>query len=142
MKSKMTEQVLTIEEMRHLQELGLQLKETMLYWAKPKIATDATWVLNIGNVRFGTYWETWEYIPAYTLQDILDALPKSIDGDNRTWLLETGVYADELRWFASYSNFQRLSVLRLDLGDELIDAAYGLLCWTVENGYIETNKTI
>lgn len=28
----MTKQVLSIEQMRHLQELGLELKETMLYW--------------------------------------------------------------------------------------------------------------
>lgn len=24
---------------------------------------------------------------------------------------------------------------------QLIDAAYSMLCWAIENGYVETNKT-
>lgn len=135
----MSKQVLTIEQMRHLQELGLQLKETMIYWAKPKVATDATWVLNIGNVRFGTYWETWEYIPAYTLQDILDVLlTEIVTGDRvNSWdyhTLEIGVHNIDILYI-SYGSLHYVH------NKEIIDAAYELLCWVIENGYVETNKT-
>ena len=41
----MSKQVLDIEQMQHLQELGMELKETLLYWcrihdSRPRAATN------------------------------------------------------------------------------------------------------
>lgn len=130
----MSKQVLTIEQMRNLQELGLGIKETTLYWVRPKNPVDSdTWVLFTWiSMKYG---EGFDFIPTYTLQDILDILPTSIDG----YKLEMGVeYAQS--WFAVYINgFQSL---RYECEENLIDAAYELLCWAIENGYVETNKKI
>ena len=74
-----------------------------------------------------------EGIPLYTLQDILDILLKFING----YKLEMGVRYDQ-SWFVTYiGDFQSL---RYECEENLIDAAYELLCWAVENGYVETNK--
>ena len=81
----MSKQCLDVQQMQHLQELGLKLKETMLYWARcvdnnPRAATHyGKWVLIKGNNAQTVGLMHWEFIPAYTLQDVLDALPESID---------------------------------------------------------------
>ena len=70
MKSK---QVLDVQQMQHLQELGLELEETMMRWqmANPK----GQWMLVPASFQNKKV----TGIPAYTLQDVLDALPESID---------------------------------------------------------------
>ena len=73
MKSK---QVLDVHQMQHLQELGMKMDYDTLYrYVKFE---DTDWLLkpfsdlNIIGISF-------KYIPAYTLQDVLDALPKSLE---------------------------------------------------------------
>lgn len=78
----MSKQCLDVHQMQHLQELGLEMKETMLYWARcvdnnPRAATHyGKWVLIKGNNAQTVGLMHWEFIPAYTLQDVLDALPE------------------------------------------------------------------
>ena len=77
-------------------------------------------------------------VPAYTLQDVLDALSDFIDDYNLIIGISFGVIRyDSLKWEDSpilketYFN---------DEDKYLIDAAYELLVWCVENKFIETNK--
>ena len=77
-------------------------------------------------------------IPAYTLQDVLDALPKMI------YPFPVHKIGFEL-WIGSgkifYANMFNLEdVLKVRYDKELIDAAYELLVWCIEKGYVETNK--
>ena len=140
----MNGQVLSIEQMQHLQELGLKLKETMLYWARcvdnnPRAATHyGKWVLIKGNNAQTVGLMHWEFIPAYTLQDVLDALPDFIN--------EYCLIIDMSFGVIRYDNLTRKNnpVLKEtyfnDEGNTLIDAAYEMLCWCIENGYVKTNK--
>ena len=150
MKSK---QVLGVQQMQYLQELGLEMKETMLYWARcvdnnPRAATHyGKWVLIKGNNAQTVGLMHWEFIPAYTLQDVLDALPIQIEIPlhpecgkfelrikrmvfNTGKVMHAVVYekSDYIDWFVLQSH------------EELIDAAYEMLCWVIEQGYVETNK--
>ena len=140
----MTKQVLDVQQMQHLQEMGLELKETMLYWARcvdnnPRAATHyGKWVLIKGNNAQTVGLMHWEFIPAYTLQDVLDALPDFIDDYSLSIDICFGVIRyDSLKWRDSpilketYFN---------DEDKGLIDAAYELFCWCVEWGFVETNK--
>ena len=140
----MNGQVLSIEQMQHLQELGLKLKETMLYWARcvdnnPRAATHyGKWVLIKGNNAQTVGLMHWEFIPAYTLQDVLDALPDFIN--------EYCLIIDMSFGVIRYDNLTRKNnpILKEtyfnDEGNTLIDAAYEMLCWCIENGYVKTNK--
>lgn len=77
MKSK---QVLSIEQMKHLQELGLDTSDASMCWCCFLGNIEEEWELEIyenvlNQKRDSTFWET---LPTYTLQDILDKLPESV----------------------------------------------------------------
>ena len=121
--------------MQHLQELGMKMDYDTLYrYVKFE---DTDWLLkpfsdlNIIGISF-------KYIPAYTLQDVLDALPKMI------YPFPVHKIGFEL-WIGSgkifYANMFNLEdVLKVRYDKELIDAAYSMLCWCIEQGYVEQNK--
>ena len=150
MKSK---QVLDVQQMQHLQELGLETsnasmlycdlydEEYILVESKHRFDKEENAILLEGVRNFVIYCK--KVTPAYTLQDVLDALPKYYHIANIGWTKlsirvhttkewEIGyVYTDEL---VKYAYKCRI------LGKELIDAAYELFCWCVEMGFVETNK--
>lgn len=140
MKSK---QVLSIEQMQHLQELGLKMKETMLYWcrihdSRPRAATNnGKWALCKGKNQPCVAIQHWEYIPAYTLQDVLDALPKSLEIGKSKY--EISIYMIGGKWAVDYYS-ETDADIQSEECESLIDAVYSRLCWAIENGYVETNK--
>ena len=135
MKSK---QVLDVQQMQHLQELGLKLDyNTMLSWIVDERGKDKPLLCisseAVDYVDFSHY-----CLPAYTLQDVLDALPDFIDEYSLIIDISFGVIRyDNLKWKDSpilkeaYFN---------DEDKYLIDAAYELLVCCVENKFVETNK--
>ena len=130
----MSKQVLTVEQMQQLQELGLELKQTTLSYVRGKLLEDEKWGLTtLKDLPSSMF----EQIPAYTLQDILDVLPKMVISLDSNYWLEI-VLDDEEHWYITYRNCNDCTVCPYD--KELIDAAYELLCWAVENGHVETNK--
>ena len=73
-------QVLDIKQMQHLQELGLEPKDTLLYWGRGidydhrlKSFDYGKWYLQKGNKAQVAGLSHWEFVPTYTLQDVLDA---------------------------------------------------------------------
>ena len=134
----MAKQTLSIEQMQHLQELGLELDYDTLYrYVKFE---DTDWLLkplsdlNIIGISF-------KYIPAYTLQDVLDALPKDISKDGCTWY--ASLYIDFENNRIAYGNTDRDGFEiyhEIMIEKDLIDAAYSMLCWAIENKFVETNK--
>lgn len=143
----MSKQVLDVQQMQHLQELGLEMKETMLYWARcvdnnPRAATHyGKWVLIKGNNAQTVGLMHWEFIPAYTLQDILDILPKDISREGCTW--SASLYIDYENNRIAYGNTDRDGFEiyhEIMIEKDLIDAAYSMLCWVIDNKFVETNK--
>lgn len=141
-------QVLNIKQMHHLQELGLKLGETLLYWAReiatiPRAANYyGKWILIKGKGQASVGMTRWEYVPAYTLQDILGILPSEIKPNLRRFWLRIDL-ADECLYYY-YDDYNlvehRKKVIGYDGVDGLIDAAYSMLCWCIENGYVKTEN--
>ena len=138
MKSK---QVLDVHQMQHLQELGLELKETMLYWVVYEVGHENNFVTTKENAM-EVIDESCGMLPAYTLQDVLDALPIEIKyKDKRCWLCieladeMIGYYYENARFEHKWVYYE---VVMID--ESLIDAGYKLLCWAIENKFVETNK--
>lgn len=127
MKSK---QILDVQKMQHLQELGLELDYDTLH--KYVKFEDTDWFLKPSS-DLNIIGVSCKYIPAYTLQDILDALPLGITYEKHTYLLTIEKY------YIRYESDHHHVAVRFG-GNELIDAAYELLVWTIENKYVETNK--
>lgn len=129
----MNKQVLSVEQMQHLQELGLELKPTMLHYTYNNLIEDKKWYLTVLTSSI------FEQIPTYTLQDILDTLPEFIYDDGYNYYLNLAV--DSVRsWCASYDSYDIGTTLEYFNDETPIDAAYGLLCWAIENGYVKINK--
>lgn len=142
----MSKQVLSIEQMHHLQELGLDTSKSSFcrFPLAIGLSDDGFPILSEKEyiISERKYESSFNY-PAFTLQDILDLLPDVIVNDYeklemriKRFVYDTGktMYAvlyekqDYVDWFIMYSD------------SILIDAAYEMLCWLIENRYVKTNK--
>lgn len=129
----MTKQVLDVQQMQHLQELGLELEETMMYWTNNhKEKQDWYMTRNPVGRLFAD-----ECLPAYTLQDVLDALPKSLEIGKSKY--EISIYMIGGKWAVDYYSETDADIQSLEC-ENLIDAVYSRLCWCIENKFVETNK--
>lgn len=137
----MTKQVLDIMQMQHLQELGMELKETMLYWVVYEVGHENNFVTTKENAM-EVIDESCGMLPAYTLQDVLDILPTEIKPAERRFWLRIDLSDECLYYYYDDCNLveHRKKVIGYDGIDGLIDAAYSLLCWCIENGYLDINK--
>lgn len=136
----MTKQVLSIEQMQLLQELGIDITNASVCWYKPDYDTEYFEMFGILNKKELTSGE--DCIPAYTLQDVLDALTR--------WEINDGfcprvtIDLSERLICYHYKDKGRVSMVMksFDGNDTecLIDAAYELLCLAIEKKFIETNK--
>ena len=149
----MSKQCLDVHQMQHLQELGLDTsnasmlycdlydEEYILVESKHRFDKEENAILLEGVRNSVIYCK--KVIPAYTLQDVLDALPKFYHIANIGWTkLSIRVHTTK-EWEIGYVYTDELSKYAYGcriLGKELIDAAYELFCWCVEWGFVETNK--
>ena len=146
----MSKQVLSVEQMQHLQELGLDISNASSCYYKQEGWEEGYFIALACDIKekggLVYYYDSFsgkeyilnEVIPAYSLQEVLDALPKMI------YPFPVHKIGFEL-WIGGgkifYANMFNLGdVLKARYDKELIDAAYELLVWCIENKYVETNK--
>ena len=133
----MSKQCLDAHQMQHLQELGLDTSNASMVWCKCDCEKEYSHLLPKDEDVFERCLAV-KYIPAYTLQDVLDALPDFIN--------EYCLIIDMSFGVIRYDNLTRKNnpILKEkyfnDEDNELIDAAYSLLCWAIDNKFVETNK--
>ena len=133
-----SKQILDVQQMQHLQELGMKLDYNTLF--KYVKFEDSDWLLKPSS-DLNVIGISCKYIPAYTLQDVLDALPKDISKDGCTWY--ASLYIDFENNRIAYGNTDRYGFEiyhEIMIEKDLIDAAYSMLCWVIENKFVETNK--
>lgn len=139
MKSK---QVLSIEQMKHLQELGLDTGDASMCWCRAISHKSVTWELEIYEYVINQKLDSnfGETTPTYTLQDILDKLPHYLNPFPSkqilfVWMIERDTVA--------YRNVEDIDdCLKHFTDDLLIDAAYEMLCWCIQKGFVKTNKEV
>ena len=130
----MSKQILGVQQMQHLRELGLDTSNASMYW----ISYNGISVSIPSNFHLPTSDNDYVICDAYTLQDVLDALPDFID--------EYCLIIDMSFGVIRYDNLKRkdspiLKETYFNNEDKyLIDAAYEILCWCVESGHVETDK--
>lgn len=123
--------------MQHLKELGLELKETMLYWVVYEAGHENNFVTTKENAM-EVIDESCGMLPAYTLQDVLDALPTTILHDKRIYELDINMCNESIEYVKTSVNDVLVGLRFTQI--PLIDAAYSMLCWAIENKFVETNK--
>ena len=142
MKSK---QCLDVQQMQHLQELGLELrKDTILVWArfmlgKTQISDWGDWEIVYNHSAIT---ENSQTIPAYTLQDVLDALTRWEINDGFCPRITIDLSERLIRYH--YKDKDRVSMVMKSFDGNgtgcLIDASYEMLCWSIGKKFVETNK--
>lgn len=137
MKSK---QVLSVEQMKHLQELRLDTSDASMCYCCFYGNINEEWELEIyedviNQKRDSTFWEI---VPTYTFQDIIELLPKEIKIVTDYYLTISTYDCDV--WSIYYSMSDEFDYYKEFKSDSLIDAAYEMLCWCIENGYIKTKE--
>lgn len=131
-------QVLDAQQMQHLQELGFDTSNASASWYKPDMSTE--YIQTFGQLAYEDLVGNEENIPAYTLQDVLDALPEKITHKHKDYLIE--IWKRDGEWYIGYLFFDVDDVVHLhdETNKSFIDAAYEMLCWVIDNKFVETNK--
>ena len=124
---KIEEQVLSREQMKHLQELGVDTSDASMCWvADNEWESEEDWHVTIPNNFLMPY----NTIPTYTIGDLIEKLPKNIDGSNL--LIE--FCASDLG-YGDWDCGELYDInARQKFNDKsLKEALYDLLCWVAEN---------
>lgn len=129
----MLKQCLSIEEMKHLHELGLDTSNASMCWIKTPHGRDLTFNDEWMNLEESNL----DPVLAYTLQDVLDALPKSLEIGKSKY--EISIYMIEGKWAVDYYSETDADIQSREC-ENLIDAVYSRLCWAIDNKFVETNK--
>ena len=129
----MSNQCLDVQQMQHLQELGLDTSNASMYWLSYNGISVAIPI----NFHLPTSNNDYVICNAYTLQDVLDALPKSLEIGKSKY--EISIYMIGGKWAVDYYS-ETDADIQSEECESLIDAVYSRLCWCIENGYVETNK--
>lgn len=130
MKSK---QVLSVEQTKHLQELGLSTSDgSMCFEWNESDADNMVVTSPDADTNYDYYHET------YTLQDILSKLPRYInDFDVMYKMCVEPLFSGP--WAISYQKSISEPFI-VKVSGNLLDAAYEMLCWCIENRYIKTKE--
>ena len=125
---KIENQVLSIEQMKHLQELGVDTSDASMCWVAEGYAytDEGQWKLCIPNHFLLPY-----NIPTYTIGDLIEKLPKHINGWNDNRLVIDGD-EDADYWYVVYKNRYEDSETEYFDSENLLTALYNLLCWVAE----------
>ena len=121
---KIEEQVLSIEQMKHLQELGVDTSDASMCWvAREDTSTDEEeWNLIIPNNFLMPY-----NIPTYTIGDLIEKLPKHF------YIKEAQISMVAINGSGAFQVWYDKVPKSCKSDGTIKNALYKLLCWVAEN---------
>ena len=134
---KIENQVLSIEQMKHLQELGVDTSDASMCWLDFEDNEPMEAAVFIPKIMLG--YTTCKIYPTYTIGDLIEKLPNSIEGVhgvsyNRKLLIE-GDYIEVC--YTDGGDYCPFSYYH----STLISLLYNLLCTVAENHKEVLNKS-
>lgn len=146
----------TIEQSKHLLSLGLYPSSADMYYqyVLPK-SNKLHHVPTIGEPVESLEWYNKGYIlggknkpmsleefcvPCWSLEALLEAMPKEItdEYDSKGGLGMCAAYNSSWGWIVYYTNEDADSqAIHEEQGNTLLEATYNMVCWLLEEGYIE-----
>ena len=119
---KIEEQVLSIEQMKHLQELGVDTSDASMCWVAGEDADEVEWNLIIPNNFLLPY-----NIPTYTIGDLIEKLPKHF------YIKEAQISMVALNGSGAFQVWYDKVPKSCKSDGTIKNALYKLLCWVAEN---------
>ena len=114
---KIEEQVLSIEQMKHLQELGVDTSDASMCWAGNDVVPNNGLAFDLG----------YDGIPTYTIGDLIEKMPKYF------YIKEAQISMVALNGSGAFQVWYD-KVPKSSKSDGTIkNALYKLLCWVAEN---------
>ena len=144
---KIEEQVLSREQMKHLQELGVDTSDASMYWVRAKRIIGkqrnnvldnemGKWRLSLSkSIIHSVAWAV-ESLPTYTIGDLIEKLPKRIG------IYHLFIDCDRMQYI-SWSWQETIFRRYFNFKDKpFINALYDCLCWVEETHkeLLEVNK--
>lgn len=130
----MRDQVLSIKQMQHLKELGVDTSNASMCWVKDpnsedrKISIHDEYCYEMSCLR---------PVPTFTLQDILNIMPKELKIKVETYRtpVDCSLMLDVANDRVYYECFvwQQYDCVKYFNSVNLITSAYEMLCWLAEN---------
>jgi len=128
-----------IEQSRKLIELGLDVKTADMYWW----ATSLRYYIEA--MDDGDFNEAEGHIPAWSLSALLNLMPPYLFEFERG--IDLNIYPDlnSKGWHCIYMpnniyNMPKDKFRQITSNDNLLDAAYEMVVWLLENNYINNKK--
>lgn len=122
----MRNQVLSIEQMRHLQKLGVDASNASCFW----------WYAEGENHLYWGKCSDINGIPTFTLQDMLEMMPRELYLFEEKCILEIYPFLDS--WYVRYMPDEKSGLVPYSFHSyKIINAVYECLCWCAENGYLK-----
>lgn len=131
----------TIEQAKHLVELGLDPKTADMFYpwhiADEEDTFEDGYLLDTPMIgKYGSRGT----IPCWSIGALLELMPKSIIDEytSKGWLGMSAVYNSSWEWIVYYTNddVDTLS-MHEEQADTLLEATYNMVCWLLENDYIK-----
>lgn len=129
----MKTQVLSVEQMKHLQELGVDTSNAKMAWYAI-YETLPEWYNEL-NIRDDVFDKNYPSVPTFTLQDMLEMLPDGIEDGG--YVFFPTFKRTLTNWMGGYCNFTYGMEIGVFLLPDLLTCAYETLCWCAENGYLK-----
>ena len=128
----MKEKVLSVEQMKHLQEIGVDTSKASCYW----------YFDDREDYLFWGQCTTPSGVPTLTLQDMLEMIPSSITSDNIEYYFEllnlNSCYSIGYKRIDGDNNTIEYHIVLWD--KKLLTCVYETLCWLVENEHLKCIK--
>ena len=120
------EQVLSIEQMKHLQELGVDTSDASMCWLDFEDNEPMEVAVFIPEVMLG--YAQYKLYPTYTIGDLIEKLPKYFYAKENP--IEMCAINGSGAFVVNYHNIANTYIMK---DDTIKNALYKLLCWVAEN---------
>ena len=119
---KIENQVLSIEQMKHLKELGVDTSDASVCWAGNDVVPNNGAAFDLG----------YDGIPTYTIGDLIEKLPEELEIEHKVYCREIIMFNDLIS-VSYYNNVEVKLLFSIDNTDDkkstLIKLLYKTLCW-------------
>lgn len=120
---KIEEQVLSIEQMKHLQELGVDTSDASMCWLRYDFGGVVKQYVEINDVKWHEWSRATQY-PTYTIGDLIEKLPEDL-----RFRCQGSNYSFSKNWDSLSFGYERI----IPHSNNLIEGLFTLLCWVAEN---------
>jgi len=124
----------TIEQSKKLLELGLNPGTADMHYIKIIRENDVIYMPEL-------LYEDKEYdIPCWSLGALLEVMPKSLEDEVNYYEITVYYSGIGCEWYLGYITIDMRRTLEVFHNTSLIEAAYNMVVWLIENKYLKTDK--